>query len=302
MHPLRRLFDYARQYRSQVALASLYSVLNKFFDVLPEILIGVAVDVVVNQKASFLARAGIVDPKDQLVLLALITVIIWIGESLFQYLYDVKWRNLAQNLQHDLRMEAYRHVQKLELAYFERNRTGNLLAVLNEDINQMERFLNGGVNDLIQVFFGSLMVGAVFFVITSQLAFLALVPVPFILYGAFWFQSRLAPRYTAVREAAGALATRLNNNLSGIATVKAYTAEEFEAERIREGSDAYRARNSEAIRWSAAITPVIRIAILAGFTVTLLYGGFMALNGEIGVGSYSVLVYLTQRLLWPLTR
>ena len=302
MHPLRRLFNYAQQYRSQVAIASLYSVLNKIFDVLPEILIGVAVDVVVNQKASFLARVGIAEPKDQLVLLALITVVIWVGESLFQYLYDVRWRNLAQNLQHDLRMEAYRHVQKLELAYFERNRTGNLLAVLNEDINQMERFLNGGVNDLIQVFFGSLMVGAVFFVITSQLAFLALVPVPFILYGAFWFQSRLAPRYTAVREAAGALATRLNNNLSGIATVKAYTAEEFEAERIREGSDAYRARNSEAIRWSAAITPVIRMAILAGFTVTLLYGGFMALNGEIGVGSYSVLVYLTQRLLWPLTR
>ncbi len=302
MHPLRRLLTYARQYRSQVALASFYSVLNKLFDVLPEILIGVAVDVVVNQKASFVARLGVVEPKDQLILLALLTVVIWVCESLFEYLYSVKWRNLAQNLQHDMRMEAYTHVQKLELAYFERNRTGNLLAILNEDINQMERFLNGGANDLIQVFFGSLMVGAVFFILTSQLAFLALVPVPFILYGAFWFQSRLAPRYTAVREAAGALATRLNNNLTGIATVKAYTAEEFEAEHIRMGSDAYRARNAEAIRWSAAITPVIRMAILAGFTVTLLYGGFMALNGEIGVGSYSVLVYLTQRLLWPMTR
>lgn len=302
MHPLRRLFNYARQYRSEVALASFYSFLNKLFDVLPEILIGVAVDVVVNQKASFLARLGVADPKDQLVLLALLTVIIWIGESVFEYLYSVKWRNLAQNLQHDMRMEAYGHVQRLDLAYFERNRTGNLLSILNDDINQMERFLNGGANDLIQVFTGSVLVGVVFFILTSQLAFLALIPVPFILYGAFWFQSRLAPRYTAVREAAGALATRLNNNLTGIATVKAYTAEEFEAEHIRAGSDAYRARNTEAIRWSSAITPVIRMAILAGFTVTLLYGGFMALNGEIGVGSYSVLVYLTQRLLWPLTR
>jgi ATP-binding cassette subfamily B protein len=302
MHPLQRLFSYTRQYRSNVVIATIYSILNKIFDILPEILIGVAVDVVVNQKASFLARVGIVEPKDQLMLLALITVLIWIFESLFEYLYELKWRNLAQNLQHDLRMEAYQHVQKLELAYFERNRTGNLLSILNEDINQMERFLNGGANDLIQVFVGSVMVGAVFFYITSQLAFLALMPIPFILYGAFWFQSRLAPRYTAVREAAGALATQLNNNLSGIATVKAYTAEEFEAEHIRRGSDAYRERNTEAIRWSAAITPVIRMAILAGFTVTLLYGGFMALNGEIGVGSYSVLVYLTQRLLWPLTR
>jgi ATP-binding cassette subfamily B protein len=302
MHPLRRLFQYARQYRAQVVIASIYSILNKLFDVLPEVLIGVAVDVVVNQKASFLARVGIVDPKQQLVLLAILTVVIWVGESAFEYLYSLRWRNLAQNLQHDMRMEAYCHVQRLEMSYFERNRTGNLLAILNEDINQMERFLNGGANDLIQVFFGSMLVGAVFFVLTSKLAFLALVPVPFILYGAFWFQSRLAPRYTAMREAAGALATRLNNNLTGIATVKAYTAEDYEAEHIRAGSDAYRARNAEAIRWSAAITPVIRMAILAGFTVTLLYGGFLALNGEIGVGSYSVLVYLTQRLLWPMTR
>ncbi|MDY0056245.1 MAG: ABC transporter ATP-binding protein [Methyloversatilis sp.] len=302
MHPLSRLFSHARNYRRDVRIASLYSVLNKFFDVLPEVLIGVAVDVVVNQKASFLARVGIVDPKDQLVLLALITVVVWVGESLFQYLYDVRWRDLAQNLQHDLRMEAYRHVQKLDMAYFERNRSGNLLAVLNEDINQMERFLNGGANDLIQVFVGSLMVGGVFFVLTHELAFLALVPVPFILYGAFWFQRRLAPRYGAVREAAGALAARLNNNIQGIATVKAYAAEDYEAGHIEQGSDDYRARNGEAIRLSAAITPVIRMAILAGFTVTLLYGGFMALNGDIGVGSYSVLVYLTQRLLWPLTR
>lgn len=302
MHPLKRLFSYAKQYRSDVVIASIYSFLNKLFDVLPEVLIGVAVDVVVNQKASFLARLGVEDPKDQLVLLAIITVAIWVGESLFEYLYNLKWRNLAQNLQHDMRMEAYRHVQKLELAYFERNRTGNLMAILNDDINQMERFLNGGANELIQVFSGSMMVGAVFFILTSEIAFLALVPVPFILYGAFWFQSRLAPRYTAVREAAGALASRLNNNLSGIATVKAYTAEDYEAEHIRAGSDAYRVRNAEAIRWSSAITPVIRMAILAGFTVTLLYGGFMALNGEIGVGSYSVLVYLTQRLLWPMTR
>ncbi|MCB5184386.1 ABC transporter ATP-binding protein/permease [Methylobacillus gramineus] len=301
MHPLHRLFNHARQYRKDAWIASLYSLLNKIFDVLPEILIGVAVDVVVNRKESFLAGMGVPEPRDQLILLALLTVIIWVGESLFQYLYDVRWRNLAQNLQHDLRMEAYQHVQKLELAYFERNRTGNLLAILNEDINQMERFFNGGFNSLIQVFFGSLMVGGVFFFLTKELAFLALIPVPFILYGAFWFQSRLASRYTSVREAAGALATRLNNNLQGIATVKAYAAEDIEVQHISDASNVYRHNNAEAIRLSAAITPVIRMAILAGFTVTLLYGGFMTLKGELGVGSYSALVYLTQRLLWPLT-
>jgi len=176
------------------------------------------------------------------------------------------------------------------------------MSVLNDDINQMERFLNGGANDLIQILTGTVLVGAVFFALTTKIAFLALIPIPLIIYGAFWFQARLAARYAAVREAAGTLNARLNNNLLGIATIKAYTAEDYETARIQESSDQYRSANAYAIRFSAAITPVIRMAILAGFTVTLLYGGFLALRGEIGVGSYSVLVYLTQRLLWPMTR
>jgi ATP-binding cassette subfamily B protein len=302
IHPLKRLFRHARAFRRDVILASTFSVLNKFFDVLPEVLIGVAVDVVVNRKASFLARIGVREPHAQLLLLGALTVLIWVLESLFEYLYVVRWRNLAQNLQHVTRMSAYEHVQRLELAWFEHNRTGNLMSILNDDINQMERFLNGGANDLIQVVTGSFLVGAVFFALTTKIALLALIPIPLIIYGAFWFQRRLAPRYALVRERAGALNTRLANNLLGIATIKAFTAEEYELSHVSAASDAYRTANAQAIRFSAAITPVIRMAILAGFTVTLLYGGFLALRGEIGVGSYSVLVYLTQRLLWPLTR
>jgi len=301
-HPLGRLFSHARSYRRDVWFASVFSVLNKLFDVLPEVLIGVAVDVIANRKNSFLARYGISDPGQQLWLLAALTVLIWVLESSFEYLYAVRWRNLAQNLQHDLRMEAYSHVQRLELAWFERRKTGNLMSILNDDINQMERFLNGGANDLIQIVTGSFLVGAVFFTLTTKIAGLALLPIPAIIYGAFWFQARLAARYTLVRETAGNLNSRLNNNLLGIATIKAYAAENYEAERIREDSEAYRAANAAAIRFSAGITPIIRMAVLAGFTVTLLYGGFLALRGEIGVGSYSVLVYLTQRLLWPMTR
>lgn len=148
MNPIQRLFVHARPYRRRVWVASLFSVLNKLFDV---VIIGVAADVIVNRKASFLARYGVSEPKQQLELLAVLTVLIWVGESLFEYLYAVRWRNLAQDLQHDLRMEAYAHVQKLELAWFEQRRTGNLMSISNDDINQLERFLNGGANDLIQL-------------------------------------------------------------------------------------------------------------------------------------------------------
>ena len=90
--PLRRLFGFARPYRRDVVLATTYSVLNKAFDVLPEILIGGAVDVVVNQRDSFLARRGIEDPVTQLVVLVGLTVVVWVCESLTQYGHAVKWR------------------------------------------------------------------------------------------------------------------------------------------------------------------------------------------------------------------
>ncbi len=299
--PLRRLVGFARPYRRDAYLATAFSILNKFFDVLPELLIGVAVDVVVNQRDSFLARQGIADPVEQLWVLAALTVVVWALESFFEYLYALKWRGLAQDLQHELRQAAYSHIQQLPPGFIERQRSGRLMALLNEDVNQVERFLNTGANSLIQVFFSSIMVGAVFFVITADLAMMALLPIPLIIFGAFWFQRRLAPRYAAARDAAGALSARLNNNLFGMATIQAYTAEEFEAEHLRSASDAYRARNADAIRFAAAINPVIRMAVLSGFIATLLYGGMLALRGDIGVGSYSALVYLTQRLLWPLT-
>lgn len=301
-HPLRRLFGYARPYRRDAFLASLYSVLNKIFDVLPEALIGVAVDIVVNQRDSFLARMGIADPLQQLMLLTGITIVVWLAESLFEYLYAIKWRRLAQDLQHELRLAAYSHVQALPPDFVASARSGRLMAVLNEDVHQVERFLNTGANDLIQVAVSSLMVGGVFFVLTADLAALAFLPIPLILVGAFWFQKKLAPRYAAAREAAATVSDRLNNNLAGIATIKAYTAENAELEHVRAASDGYRARNAEAIRFAAAITPVIRMAVLAGFVATLLYGGWKTLEGELGVGTYSALVYLTQRLLWPLTR
>ncbi|MFZ2219299.1 MAG: ABC transporter transmembrane domain-containing protein, partial [Rhodoferax sp.] len=306
MHPLKKLFGYARQYRRDIRIATAYSVLNKFFDILPEVLIGAAVDVVVRGDQSFLARNilvdfGIVSTWHQLLVLGVFNVVIWGGESIFEYLYHLKWRGLAQDIQHDLRLDTYRHVQKLEMAYFESQRTGNLMSILNDDVNQMERFLNGGANQIIQVFCSSLMISAVFFSLQPTIALIALLPVPVILLGAFWFQKRLAPRYAEVRAAAGDVSAKLNNNLLGLATIKAFATESVEAGHIAQASDGYRTANTRAIRLSSAITPVIRTAILAGFTATLLYGGWLTIQGELAVGAYSVLVFLTQRLLWPLT-
>jgi len=299
---LVRLIRYARPYRSRLVLASACSVLNKLFDVAPEILIGVAIDVVVRGKASFVAALGVTEPLSQVYLLGALTLLIWVCESLFEFAYLVLWRGLAQDLQHTLRTSTYAHVQRLDQAYFEDRSSGSLVAILNDDVNQLERFLNGGASDLIQVFVTVVACGAVFFAISPLLAALAFVPIPVILWGAFLFQRRAGPRYDRVRERVAALSARLNNNLSGIATIRSFAAEERELQRLGEDSAAYVAANRDAIRLSSSFVPLIRMAILFGFLCTFVVGGRLVLEGTLQAGFYAVLVFLTQRLLWPLTR
>jgi ATP-binding cassette, subfamily B, bacterial len=299
--PLGRLLHYTSAHRPVVWQASAYSILNKIMDIAPEILIGVAVDLVSGNRVPLLGFLGPVPPFTGLLWLAGLTLAIWVLESTFEYLYEVRWRGLAQTVQHELRLDAYGHVQRLDMAFFEDRSTGALVATLNDDINQLERFLNGGANMLIQVFATVVLVGGVFFYLAPKVAMLAMAPIPFILAGAFYYQFRVEPLYAGVREQAAAIAARLSNNISGIATIKAYTAEQRELDAIGRESLAYTSANAKAIRVSSAFIPIIRMAILAGFLATLIVGGKMTLDGALSVGNFSVLVFLTQRLLWPLT-
>jgi ATP-binding cassette subfamily B protein len=301
-HPLVRLIRYGRAYRRQIYLATLCSILNKVFDLAPPVLIGIAVDTVVEQQNSWLGRLGIQNVQTQLFTLAAITFFIWSLESLFEYAYARLWRTLAQQIQHGLRLDAYSHLQELELAYFEERSTGGLMAILNDDINQLERFLDFGANEVLQVLTTVFVIGAGFFVVAPSVAWMAMLPIPFILWGSFTFQKLLAPRYAEVREKVSVLNSRLSNNLGGIVTIKSFVTEAYEVDRLRVESDAYRQSNYRAIALSAAFTPLIRIIILLGFTALLVYGGLATVAGTLAVGTYSTLVFMIQRLLWPLTR
>jgi ATP-binding cassette subfamily B protein len=302
VHPLKRLIHYNRSYRPRIYSASISSVLNKIFDLAPPYLIGIAVDVVVKRESSWIGQLGVTSIPGQLTVISLLTLLIWGLESLFEYIYDRQWRNLAQTIQHDLRLDAYSHLQELELSFFETESTGNLLAILNDDINQLERFLDSGANQILQFFTTVLLVGGTFIAFAPSVSWLAMLPIPFIIWGTLAFQKTLAPRYADVRQKAGLISSRLANNLSGIATIKSFTSEDYELDRVSTESEAYRRSNRRTIALSAAFVPLIRFVILVGFTATLFLGGLEAANGRLSVGTYGFMVFIIQRLLWPFTQ
>ncbi len=298
---LKHLFVYSQQQKTKAKRGIVYSILNKLFDLAPPVLIGVAIDIVVEGNESFLSSFGIPDRRRQLVILAILTFIIWGLESLFDYLSAVTWRGISQDIEHSLRTETFENVLSLDMKYFENKSSGRLMAILNDDVNQLERFLDTGANKLLQTATTVIVIGGTFLYISPLIATFAFIPIPIIIFGSFKFTSTIANRYERIRESIETLNSNLSNSISGILNVKSFTREVKELERIETSSNEVKSANYHAIKLSAAFIPIIRVAILFGFTATLLIGGFLALDGEIKVATYSVLLFITQRLLWPLT-
>ena len=298
---LKDLFNYALEQGTKVRRGIIYSILNKIFDLAPPILIGVAIDIVVEGSDSFIGNLGYADRRQQLIILAILTFIIWGLESAFDYIAAVTWRNISQDIEHSLRTDTFNNVLGLDLAFFENKSSGRLMAILNDDVNQLETFLDNGANRLVQTATTVLVIGGTFLYISPLVAVFAFIPIPIIIFGSLRFTSRIAERYTKIRNDIENLNANLSNSITGILTVKSFNREKKESERITVSSQEVKSANYHAIRLSAAFIPIIRIAILFGFTATLLIGGFLALDGEIKVATYSVMLFITQRLLWPLT-
>ncbi len=298
---LKELQRYIAPWKRDYYLGSLYSFFNKLFDIAPEILIGVAVDLVVKKNDSFVSSLGFESISSQVMFLGAATFLIWVLESTFEYLYLIRWRSLAQKVEHALRIEAYDHAQKLDISWHESNTTGDIAAILNDDINQLEKFLNNGINQIIQVSVSTISIGLIFFYISPLIASIAILPVPIIFFVSFIFQKRLSPIYKSVRDKAGIINSSIINNLLGIQTIKSFMTYAQEKENISYLSDQYQKENINAISINSAFNPVIRMGVLAGFLGTILIGSSMALKGTLAVGAYSVLVFLTQRFLWPFT-
>ena len=187
------------------------------------------------------------------------------------------------------------------MEWFEDQKSGGLMSILNDDVNQLERFLDNSANALIQVTVTVIFITLSFFGANLIIGGISLIPIPIIIYFSFKFQKSLEPRYKEVRNTVGLLNSHLSNNLSGITTIKSYTNEKFESERVSKSSMDYQLANSDAIKFSSAFSPLIRIIIVTGFIGMLIVGGIFTINGEMEIAVYSVVIFLIQRLLWPLT-
>jgi len=302
--PMKRLFLYLGNYKGLLVFAALSSITHKILDLMPPIMVGWSVDVLNNQTPAWLILLVGNGLLEQVIWITVVFVLVFGFESLTEWMLKNGFLKLAQKVQHDLRMDAYKKMQAREMAYFESNRTGNLIAMLNDDINQLERFLNDNLNQILQLITLFLFSGLALFSVDIWMAIIGIAPIPFIVWGSFIYQRIISPRYRRIREAVGELSSRLENNISGISVIKSFTAERFEEKRVRETSLEYRDANYAAIKYNSLYTPIIRMLIALGLAGGMFIGSWYIINDmqRISVGDIALYALMIQRLLWPVTR
>lgn len=298
-HPAYRLWRYVRPHRRMVYLAVASSILKKVVDLAPPVIMGLALDAVVRGGSSILAGFGVTTVASQIWTIGALAVAVLSLESLLEFSYKYLWRNLAQTVQHEIRVDAYEHVQRLETAYFHDESTGRLVATLNENVNALELFLDDGVNAILEMVTNVVAVTMIFLIVTPSVAWMVLLPIPILLWGTFRYQKRIGPLYAATVTDSNMLSSQLTNSIMGLETTRGFTAENYEADRIRHLSLRYAESNRRANLVYSVFGPLIRFPVLAGYAAVLVAGGFAVGAGTITAGQYAFLLFLIPRFLLP---
>ncbi|WP_415379106.1 ABC transporter ATP-binding protein [Halosimplex sp. TS25] len=319
--PMWRLFsDYGRGYKAEFALGAVASVVARFLELVPALVLGVAIDslfvgdqqftlplipqrvVPVGQEAQFWFAVGVV-------------AVVYVLTAGLNWVNSWAWNRFAQRLQHEVRVDTYDVVQRLDMRFFDSKQTGEIMSILNNDVNQLESFLTNDLNAGIRIGVLVLGTGAVMVWLNAQLAAVALLSIPVLAVASYVFVQRIGPKYGRVRSSVGALNSRLENNIGGIEVVKSYGRESFERDRVESASEDYLDANWDAITTRIKFFPSLRVITGFGYMFTFLVGGYWLLFGppQVAVGGTTVgfaggmtlgtltpMLLYSRRFLWPM--
>ena len=323
-NPMRRLFTtYGSQNKLQFVVGVIASIVARVLDLIPPLVLGFAIDAVFRD-ASY--AATVADPlpfateaQVAAVIPATQTGQFWMsigliglgffGGAAFHWTRNWGWNSFAQNIQHSIRTDTYDKMQRLNMDFFAEKQTGEMMSILSNDVNRLERFLNEGMNSVFRLSVMVFAIAAIMLALNAQLALVALLPVPVIALFTFYFVKKIQPRYAEVRSTVGDLNSRLENNLGGVQVIKTSNTEGFESDRVDGVSQDYFDANWGAISIRIRFFPALRIIAGIGFVATFTVGGLWVFSGAPGpfsgtlsLGQFTTFILFTQRFIWPMAQ
>jgi ATP-binding cassette subfamily B protein len=313
--PMLKLIRYCFRYGWRLSGGVIMAMITRISRLVPPLIVAVAIDRVISApgEPSLLALfglmpsevvpAGATEARHALLFhLVLVAVLAYLVRSVTRFLSRYWLQSLAQKVQRDLRNDTYRHMQSLSMTFYDNHETGGMMSILNNDINRLEQFLNMELSQMIRVVTIVLGISGVMLYVYPSMAWIALIPVPFIGLASGSFLVWIDQKYKTIREIVGRINSRLANNLGGIKVIKAFNRHDYERDRVAQQSDEYHDEHVDAIKIRRAYFSCLRLTTGIAFVAILYFGGHDVMAGNISLGTFTLFFLLLRRLYGPMRR
>jgi len=264
----------ARPYRARTALAVVTLIAYTAVALLPPYLAKLAVD------------QGI-EARDLGRLTVIVVAFVAAGIAAFvlsgAQTYFTGW--VGERALADLRIQLFRHLQRLSLGFYERNRTGAIVSRITNDVEALDQLVTDGISSLVQ---NSLVLGGtvvVLFLLDWRLALATLVVLPLMGLATAWFRSRSNHAYRRVRERLGLVTATLAEDISGMRVVQSFTREPTSQTTFRGVNERYREANYETVILNGVYFPAVDILSSVATAIVLGVGGWLVVEGNMTIGT-----------------
>ena len=289
MSPLRRLLYYFHRYRVSLTLGFLCVIGSAGFSLLKPAIVGSAVDVLSKSLT-----------REALVRYALMFVGAAAVEGLFLYLQRWIIIGASRRIEYDMRNDFYAHLQTLPTAFYQDQQTGDLMSRATNDLSSVRMLIGPAVmhsaSSLLVVIGAFIMMLR----IDREMALLSLIAVPIVAGATKYFGQRIHVQYKAVQDYFGDISSRVQENLSGVRVVRAFTQEENEIANFKRMNREYVDRNRSLIRLTASFYPALHMVIGLMFVLIFWLGSRRILAGRLTIGAFVAFQFYLGRMVWPL--
>jgi ATP-binding cassette subfamily B protein len=308
LQSLKHLNKYLFKYKYHLIFGFLFVVISNLFGVYAPQLVRQAFDLVTDTYNQYIASKGSLQEKEILqafgkstLYLGLMYLAVAILKGIFMFFMRQTLIVMSRHIEYDLKNEIFEHYQKLDLAFYKRNNTGDLMNRISEDVSRVRMYLGPAIMYSINLFALFVLVIGTMISVNPILTLYVLLPLPILSIAIYYVSSIMNKKSDLVQAQLSKLSSLVQEAFSGIRVVKAFNKEESLIKNFEAESNTYNNLNMDLVKVNALFYPTMLLLIGLSTLLTIYIGGMEAIKGNITVGNIAEFVIYVNMLTWPVT-
>lgn len=289
MKSLLSLLPYIKRYKKKLILGFLFIFISISFSALFPLIVGNGIDAL---------KSGITYSKIIYYSIAAVTTSLISG--FFLYLVRQHIIVVSREIENDLRFDFFSHIVRMPREFFNKNSTGNIMALATNDITAVREFVGPGIMYSAQTFYRTLLTVSIMFYINPFLALIALSPLPFISFIVYKVGRMTHSRSLRTKESFADLTSKAQENISGIRVIKSYIREKNEIDEFYNISRDYFRKNLSLAKVQSFSFPMMSLLTGVSLVLVIYFGGVEIINNRLTLGNMSTFLIYLGLLTWPM--